>query len=111
MRKAQKIITALALSVVMILSLLCVQAFAADTTTVQINGYTEEELATAKPQLEINNVISKIALDPGMKITAKGDEGDELWTTPEHIDAAYNTSAPVTVKTLDDGGFFEVYNF
>lgn len=109
MRRTQKVITALTLSVVMIMSLLCAQAFAASTKTVQINGYPAEELSPAKPQLEINNIVSTIALDKSMKITERSAEGDELWTTAEYIDAAYNATAPVTIKTVDDGGLFEVF--
>jgi hypothetical protein len=109
MKKTQKIFTALTLSVVMIMSLMLTQALAADTKTVQINGYTEEELTTPKPQLEINNVISTIDLDKSLKITAETTEGEELWTTYDYFDAGYNVASPVTIKTLDDGGFFEVY--
>ncbi|SHI20553.1 Copper amine oxidase N-terminal domain-containing protein [Sporobacter termitidis DSM 10068] len=109
MRKKLKIFTALTLSIVMTMSLLCAQAFAADTKTVQVNGYPIEELSPAKPQLEINNVTSTLELDKGTKVTVKGDDGDELWTTAETIDAAYNAAAPVTIKTLDDAAFFDVY--
>lgn len=108
MKKPQKII-AMALSAVMVTSLLCVQAFGADTKTVQINGYDASELPSAKPQLEINNVLSTIALDKSMKVTATTYEGETLWATADDFDGAYNAAAPVTIKTVDDGGYFAVY--
>ena len=108
MKKTQKI-AALILSIIMTVSLMSTQAFAADAKTVQINGYPIEELSPAKPQLEISNVTSTLTLDKGTKITMKSDEGEELWTTAESIDGAYNTALPATIKTLDDGAFFDVY--
>lgn len=113
MKRMQKRIMALILSVLMTMSLVCIQALAADTKTVQINGYTDdktpEEIAAAKPQLEISNVSAEIKLDSSIKITAITYEGEELWTKAENIDAAYNAAAPVTITTLDDGSLFEVY--